>query len=325
MTNPFGPNPFERSPFDSGQPGPTFAPQPPPAPPRDEANVLATLSVVFAFVFAPAGLILGHLGLAQIRHTGQRGRDRALVGVTLSYVFITALVVALVVGAMLPDTTPTQTAAPPTTTATTPPPPPPPTVAPAGLDGLLPSLDDVKNMTGDNALTVDSTHHEIAVDPHRANIDRQDCWGVFEFGAPEAYDVPAVVGYSDSDFGDTHDLMNQWSLGGGVSSFQSATAAQAELSKLLSMLRQCGGSTANKTYPGGQTFPISMRPPVDAGNGITIMETLTQTPPQIYGARAIATKANVFIDVGVWTTTSSDRSRQVALAMVNYILGKIPG
>jgi hypothetical protein len=65
---------------------------------------LATLSVVFAFVFAPAGLILGHLGLAQIRQTGQRGRERALVGVTLSYVFITALVVALIVAAVMPET-----------------------------------------------------------------------------------------------------------------------------------------------------------------------------------------------------------------------------
>ena len=58
---------------------------------------MATLSVVFAFVFAPAGVILGHLALSQIHETGERGRDRALVGVTLSYVFITVAVVALIV------------------------------------------------------------------------------------------------------------------------------------------------------------------------------------------------------------------------------------
>ncbi|ETB55595.1 peptidylprolyl isomerase, partial [Mycobacterium avium 10-5560] len=39
--------------------------------------------------------MLGHLGLAQIRRTGELGRDRALVGVTLSYVFILLAVVAL--------------------------------------------------------------------------------------------------------------------------------------------------------------------------------------------------------------------------------------
>ena len=120
MTNPFGPGPFAPNPFGAGSPGPQHQPmQPPPVQPRDEANVFATLSVVFAFVFAPAGLILGHLALAQIRTSGGRGRDRALVGVTLSYVFITATVVALIVGATLPDASPSRVAAP---TATTTPP-----------------------------------------------------------------------------------------------------------------------------------------------------------------------------------------------------------
>jgi hypothetical protein len=50
-------------------------------------------------VSAPAGVILGHVALSQIHETGDRGRDRALVGVTLSYVFITAVVVALIVAA----------------------------------------------------------------------------------------------------------------------------------------------------------------------------------------------------------------------------------
>ena len=59
-------------------------------------NTFATLSLVFAFVFAPVGALLGHLGLAQIRRTGELGRDRALMGVALSYVFIALTVVALV-------------------------------------------------------------------------------------------------------------------------------------------------------------------------------------------------------------------------------------
>jgi asparagine N-glycosylation enzyme membrane subunit Stt3 len=60
---------------------------------------LATLSVIFAFVFAPAGVILGHVALSQIQDGAERGRDRAVVGVTLSYAFITVVVVALVVAA----------------------------------------------------------------------------------------------------------------------------------------------------------------------------------------------------------------------------------
>jgi uncharacterized Tic20 family protein len=90
--DPFGSDPFTVGPTSpSGAPAPTSQQQ--------ETNTLATLSVVFAFVFAPAGVVLGHVALSQIHETKDRGRDRALVGVTLSYVFITVVVVALVVSA----------------------------------------------------------------------------------------------------------------------------------------------------------------------------------------------------------------------------------
>ena len=91
--DPFGADPFD--PFTGAATGAAEMP----APQQQETHTLATLSVVFAFVFAPAGVILGHVALSQIHQTGQRGRDRALVGVTLSYVFITVAVVALIVSA----------------------------------------------------------------------------------------------------------------------------------------------------------------------------------------------------------------------------------
>ncbi|WP_459969523.1 DUF4190 domain-containing protein [Mycobacterium sp. MUNTM1] len=177
------------------------------------------MSVVFAFVFPPAGLILGHLGLAQIRRTGQRGRDRALVGVTLSYVFITALVVALIVRATLPESAPTHVAATATTTparvttTTTSTTPPPPIVAPADLDGLLASLDDIKNFTGDPAMTVEATYRQPTVNAGRNKIDRPECWGALDVGEPKNYDPSATVGYSEADFTDFHDLSKQWSAG----------------------------------------------------------------------------------------------------------------
>ena len=98
-SDPFGASPFAGDPFTVGQPGVGATRAPTPASRQQETNTLATLSVVFAFVFAPAGVILGHVALSQIHETGDRGRDRALVGVTLSYVFITVVVVALVVAA----------------------------------------------------------------------------------------------------------------------------------------------------------------------------------------------------------------------------------
>jgi hypothetical protein len=76
-----------------------------PGPVDHEVNTLATLSVVFAFVLAPVGALLGHLGLGQIARTGQRGRERALVGITLSYAFIVIAIVALVAWAGLRDNT----------------------------------------------------------------------------------------------------------------------------------------------------------------------------------------------------------------------------
>jgi eukaryotic-like serine/threonine-protein kinase len=97
--DPFGGDPFVGDPFAVGGPGASASQTPAPTSQQQETNTLATLSVVFAFVFAPAGVILGHLALSQIHETGDRGRDRALVGVTLSYVFITVAVVALVVAA----------------------------------------------------------------------------------------------------------------------------------------------------------------------------------------------------------------------------------
>lgn len=323
MTNPFQHNPFQPSPFGGSEPFITQQPpQPAPAPKRDEANALATLSVVFAFVFAPAGLILGHLGLSQIRRTGERGRDRALVGVTLSYVFITAAVVALIVGAMLPVTPPTRTTAPQTTAIRPPPPPPPPTVAPADMDGLLPSLEDVKNFTGDSDLTVHAIYHRPTAADDRPILDRQECLAVMEESAPEAYDASALPGYSESVFEDPHNI---WSVGEGAWGFRDGAAAQTQLTRLQSIWRKCGGSAANQTFSDGLTYKLTMKPPSDARNGITTMETVTEFPIPSFGFRAIAVKANVVIDVGAWTTTGTDRAGQTVVAIINYILNKIPG
>ena len=149
--DPFGPDPFHGPPSTQGYSPPPvtqgFSPgqgfPPPSGTPRGEVNTLATLSIVFAFVFAPAGAALGHVALRQIKQRGQRGRERAIVGLTLSYVIIVLAVIALLIwllmanGAESPSvptsTTATQTtgagpAPPPRTTVITPPPAQRPTV-----------------------------------------------------------------------------------------------------------------------------------------------------------------------------------------------------
>jgi hypothetical protein len=140
QADPFGPDPFGGPPSTPGSTppithasmAPGFPPPnfPPAGTPQGEVNALATLSIVFAFVFAPAGAALGHVALSQIRRRGERGRERALIGLTLSYVIIVLALIALVVWLVIssgskssPSVTTSTTAAETPTRAALPPPP----------------------------------------------------------------------------------------------------------------------------------------------------------------------------------------------------------
>ena len=133
--DPFGPDPFGGPPpVTQGSATPTGSVFPPTSgTPTREVNTLATLSIVFAFVFAPAGAVLAHVALSQIKQRGQRGRERAIVGLTVSYVIIVLAVIALVIwlltanGSQSPSL-PSSTTATQTTTRAAPPPPPRTTV-----------------------------------------------------------------------------------------------------------------------------------------------------------------------------------------------------
>jgi hypothetical protein len=50
-------------------------------------NVMAILSLVFAFVFSPLGIVFGHIAKSQIRRTGEGGSGLATAGLILSYIF----------------------------------------------------------------------------------------------------------------------------------------------------------------------------------------------------------------------------------------------
>ena len=110
---PAGPPP--RTPGPYGQPGytqpqygpPAYAPPgyPPPGygPPGyppvyvRPTNTMAILALVMAFVFAPAGLILGIVARKQIRQTGEDGDGLALAGIIVGGIVtaIFALLIAL--------------------------------------------------------------------------------------------------------------------------------------------------------------------------------------------------------------------------------------
>ncbi|MCU7730892.1 DUF4190 domain-containing protein [Actinoplanes sp. KI2] len=83
---PYGqPSPYQQPPpsYAYGAPGygaPGYAPV-------TSTNTLAILALVFAFVFSPAAIVLGHLAKKQIRQTGEQGEGLATAGLWLGYIF----------------------------------------------------------------------------------------------------------------------------------------------------------------------------------------------------------------------------------------------
>jgi Domain of unknown function (DUF4190) len=70
--------------------------------PTPGTNTVAILSLIFAFVFAPVGIILGHVAKKQIKQTGEQGDGLATAGLVLSYIFTGLAVLACCIGILIP-------------------------------------------------------------------------------------------------------------------------------------------------------------------------------------------------------------------------------
>ncbi|OBF93489.1 nuclease PIN [Mycobacterium sp. 852014-52450_SCH5900713] len=332
MTDPqdsYWQNPYTYDPLGRVPPAPVEPPvfKPPPPPPyRPPVNVLATLSLVFAFVFAPVGAILGHAGLAQIRRTGELGRDRARAGLALSYAFIAVTVVALIAWATLGGAPSTQTAAPATTPTSAAAPPAPGPVAPDALAALLPGADALKSLTTDENIEAGQTWDNMGRSSAEGAIDRPECWGSVAPGTPDAYSGAGVTGYRAAEFRDSRSFLKSTQVIEAVVAFHDPAAAQAQLEALLSGWRRCGGLTVTLTPANGEALPFAVGEPADAPNGITTVD-LAPRGLQIRSARAIAAKANVIVDLMVSCsgTTDSGQPRLAGVGIANYVLGKVPG
>jgi hypothetical protein len=64
-------------------------------------NVMAILALVFAFVFAPLGIVFGHIAKRQIRRTGESGSGLATAGLVLGYIFTILFILYVVVIVLL--------------------------------------------------------------------------------------------------------------------------------------------------------------------------------------------------------------------------------
>lgn len=326
---PFGELPSVPPPPYSGPPVIPAAPQPPSS--SGEVNTFATLSVVFAFVFAPIGAVLGHLGLAQVKRTGQRGHDRALIGVALSYTFTAAAVVALVVwiGVKPPaseskivvaQTTTTTTSAQATTSSTLPPPPPPPPppVTPAGMAGLLPSLEEMRQLMNEPNLSDVGNGDEVSpVSPSQQTFDPPDCVVSMNSFTPQAYQDSGYRSVLSVNASGPHGNVQ---AGIGVAVFDDAAAAQRALTNYVTLLQQCAGKTLTWTIvPDAKWSKFTLGAPENTGTVTGLHNTNIGSTTGIY--RAVGAKSNVLVDVQMVGAGLTDQN----ITAVNRVFEKIPG
>jgi Domain of unknown function (DUF4190) len=78
-------------------PGPYQVPGGYPPPVKRRTNTMAILALVCAFLFAPAGIVLGVLARREIRRTGEEGWGLATAGVAISIAYIVIAAVLLVI------------------------------------------------------------------------------------------------------------------------------------------------------------------------------------------------------------------------------------
>jgi len=110
-THPYSTQPYNTQPYNTpsygtppyepyGYPVHPYPPYPYPYP-APRTNALAIASLVCAFLFAPLGIVFGHLSLSQIRRSGEDGRGLALAGLVIGYVVTIAAILAVVAGTLL--------------------------------------------------------------------------------------------------------------------------------------------------------------------------------------------------------------------------------
>ena len=87
-----------QDPYATPQAGP-YGPPPygyPYPPMQMGTNTLAILALVFAFIFAPAAIVMGAIARKQIRRTGEQGMGLATAGLVCGIVFTVLSVIWII-------------------------------------------------------------------------------------------------------------------------------------------------------------------------------------------------------------------------------------
>jgi hypothetical protein len=290
----------------------------PPPPPRQQTNTFATLSVVFAFVFAPVGVVLGHLGLSQIRRTGQRGHDRALIGLTLSYAFIVIALVAVVVWAMV-RVGPGQssTVASPPARSTSPAGPDERLVKAAQLPQLLLSIDEVKQAVNAPALAKVEEGPGLSGDKG-INVTPRECVSALFGGGASAYERSSSrAAFTRALSGDGESgmiLLNE-----AASTFESTAAATNLVSRMVGEWRGCAGKSVTLIVD-GNPLVLDVGEPIQNGTVMVLRNTLRDGKAGFSTDRAITSEANVVIDLDAQGFDLGDSVQTIA----NRIVDRVP-
>jgi peptidyl-prolyl cis-trans isomerase B (cyclophilin B) len=62
---------------------------------------MAILALIFAFIFAPLGIVFGWIGLSQLKRVPQDGRGLAIAGIAVGAVFTVLIVLYIILIAVL--------------------------------------------------------------------------------------------------------------------------------------------------------------------------------------------------------------------------------
>src|SRR6201998_1046987 len=302
-------DPFDNGGFHASPPEPDDTegfhtnpyPQPPiiwaPTPPRP-INAFATLSVVFAFLFAPVGVVFGHLGLLQIRLRRERGRKLAGIGLTLSYAFtliaVAVLVIWTVVGTHMSSTVATSPTSATIPTAATSSVPEQPLVTAAQLPKLLLSIDEVKHaVNAPNLAKVEET--AALIGSQGITVTPPECLSAVFASTKQAYQHSAVRGmFSRAITGEGQggvEILNE-----AISTFENMSAATSFVDQLVGQWRGCAGKSVSLAQK-GTTITIDVGEPVIDGTVMTLQNSLQGSLPGFSSDRAIAAKNTVVIDL----------------------------
>lgn len=215
------------------------------------------------------------------------------------------------------STTPSPSPSPTTTTTTTPQPPP---VDKAALPGLLPSLDELKTITGNPSLITGPVFNAVETpNPGEQTFEPADCVSSFNAGAPPAYQNSGYLAFHGASQAQspTPSLM----LGEAVATFHTAEAAQKALAAYIEQWRRCATKRFTWNFVSqGQQSQWTLGQPVDAGGGVTSLRNVNDNSP-VTVTRAIAAKNNVLVDVQIMGSGLTEQNITIA----NRILERIPG